>query len=235
MKKKIVSVKCEPTSDTSTILEEYIENYMGLNSPNPKSIGFSDVAISTYFNFIEYKISLRVEDEESLLNEKIKEVIQSYINAISIKIEHLQDLEHFEKHVISSIVSYFGWLSDSESDENTQRALTEFKNSIRGKIITLSEKANNEVFSTLLEKRINESRSKFNSIVLKIADTIKSLKNRRTDLMDELANEKLGHYSTYVQVNESDITNVDTAMSERKNSLQSIQQFYLNNLLKLVI
>lgn len=224
MKKKIVSVKCEPTSDTSTILEEYIENYMGLNSPNPKSIGFSDVAISTYFNFIEYKISLRVEDEESLLNEKIKEVIQSYINAISIKIEHLQDLEHFEKHVISSIVSYFGWLSDSESDENTQRALTEFKNSIRGKIITLSEKANNEVFSTLLEKRINESRSKF-----------KSLKNRRTDLMDELANEKLGHYSTYVQVNESDITNVDTAMSERKNSLQSIQQFYLNNLLKLVI
>lgn len=211
---RIIKAFCEEAGGDPTILEQYIDNYMRLT--NSQSIHFTEESIIKYFHFVEYKIFKSLNDDESTLQARVRESVKEYTNIISNDIDSTDDIELFEKEVISSIKNHFGWLEEVEADPKIQEAMNDFKARVREKIFYLASEANSKVFPRMLEQKVDDSRRLFGHIIQEINDTISALEDKRKILLDELDSAGLLEYQKRNSVAEATIVDYSTALDERR-------------------
>lgn len=209
------------------LIDDYIINYTKLLNKQ-KDISWNPSYLNQYVQYVEF-IVYSQSGNDSILADKIYEAVEILAFNVLQK-EHGGYLNSEKKQVLKNEITYFlNELVDGNL-RGVESVLSAAKTRIIEKVNELFERANKEVFPSIIKEKMDKIRNKDEKQINMLIDTIDSLEEERDMILGALYQQNLDSFKRYLGTSIEELENVDFIKCEEVyNSHFSRPNSYLND------
>jgi hypothetical protein len=188
------------------LIDDYIINYTKLLNKQ-KDIAWNPSYLNKYVQYVEFIVYAQ-SGNDSILADKIYEAVE-ILSFNVLQKEHGGYLNSEKKQVLKNEITYFlNELVDGNL-RGVESVLSAAKTRIIEKVNELFERANKEVFPSIIKEKMDKIRNKDEKQINILIDTIDSLEEERDLILGVLYQQNLDSFKRYLGGNIEALSDVD--------------------------